>query len=173
MVSSSNFVAIKNDVNIDPNEEYDETIFDDLITDFMTNTEKSTPQTSKIYELPPDSTEHTVWPTHTTPSTSSSSFSDPYFADNILTPNDVDEPVPPIDINDTTQLHLTLVESTCTSSTAPIDNASSPIPHATDSSSKVAHIPVGSFYVENSVLIGRKSNKDQKKTLIMKYLNTC
>ena len=90
-----------------------------------------------------------------------------------MTPNDVDEPVPPIDINDTTQLHLTLVESTCTSSTAPIDNASSPIPHATDSSSKVAHIPVGSFYVENSVLIGRKSNKDQKKTLIMKYLNTC
>lgn len=45
VVSSSNFVAIKNDVDIDENEEYDNTIFDDLITTFLSNNEKSTLQT--------------------------------------------------------------------------------------------------------------------------------
>lgn len=90
MVSSSNCVAIKNDLDIDTNEEYDETIFDDLITDFITNTKKSTLQTTSIEKVSSGDANNTVLTPHTTPSTASSSLSDPLFTDNILTQNDND-----------------------------------------------------------------------------------
>ena len=92
-VSSSSFVAIKNDVDIDANEEYDESIFDDLTTTFISHNDPSTLQPNKIEELPSDSTGNTGLPHLTTPSTStssSSSHSNPLFTDTMLTQNDVD-----------------------------------------------------------------------------------
>lgn len=93
MVSSSSFVAIKNDVDIDAKEEYDESIFDDLTTTFILHNDPSTLQPNKIEELLSDSTANTDLPHLTTPSTStssSSSHSNPLFTDTMLTQNDID-----------------------------------------------------------------------------------
>ena len=71
MVSSSNYAVVKQDVNLDDDEEYDDSIFDNLINNFISDSEA-------------DNTDQLL-PEHDSPTTlPSSDASEPTFEDSML-----------------------------------------------------------------------------------------
>lgn len=170
VVSSSNFVPIKHDVDIHENEEYDDSIFDDLITTFISKFEHTTSSKDEIEATPSDNHKDTVLSTlSSSPKSSSLVNKDPLFKDKILIQNDADadlnittnttsnsnpsnnhtthptssdleELITPIDINDPNQLPLTLVEP----SSHPTSDESSPLPTAVSTDTTSSSTPPSS-----------------------------
>ena len=205
MVSSSNYDSIRQDIEIKNDDEYDDSIFDNLINSFISDHENLN-SAREPFEKENNRSSLTENQDNTSPSTTVEKDSE--LTDNLLIQNDAeadlniqpplhatenpteqtpadttsldkDEPVTPIDINDSSQLPLIPVDDSTTTPNKIISTSNSPISASseppsstatssstlstTDSSSKLKPLNAQQFYANNSTLGGRQLSNESRK----------